>query len=118
MTDPFIDLPAVERAIRECADRLQVGVSESIDRYREYQAAEQAYRQAEAQAFMAHDGPQTEKRMASRLATAELKVVRDRAYAAYKYADESARAVGKELSALQSINGNVRSTYNAGGGFR
>ena len=118
MTGTFIDPPSVERAIRECSDRLQGGVKESVRRYEVYQAAEQAFKQAEAHAYVNHAGPQTEKRMVARLATADLKKERDRAYAAYKYSDELARAVGKELSALQSINGNVRSAYNAGGGLR
>lgn len=106
---------SVEAAIRECANRIANGVKVCSDRYREFLEADHALDVAYARAFMAHDGPQTEKRYAAELATEKERATRDLADAAYRYADRQNRALHAELDAYRSIGASVRQAYSVAG---
>jgi hypothetical protein len=106
---------AVESAIRECANRIANGVKVCSDRYRDYLKADHDLDIAYARAFMAHEGPQTEKRYAAELATEKERQKRDLADAAYRYADRQNRALQAELDAYRSIGASVRSAYAVAG---
>lgn len=106
---------AVEQAIRECANRIANGVKVCSDRYRDFLHADHDLDVAYARAFMAHEGPQTEKRYAAELATEAERAKRDLADAAYRYADRQNRALQAELDAYRSIGASVRSAYAVAG---
>lgn len=105
----------LERAIRRCADRIADGVRVCSDAYAVFLDCDRSYDRAFAQAFMAHDGPQTEKRYAAEVATSEARAARDAADVAYRYADRTAKALESELRALQSVGASVRSMYGVAG---
>ncbi|MER7167256.1 hypothetical protein ABT336_14450 [Micromonospora sp. NPDC000207] len=101
----------IEAAIRSCSDRIANGVRVCSERYDAFLKADTAYDQAFARAYMAHQGPQTEKKYAAELATATERAARDAADVAYRYADRTAKALEMELRAWQSVNASVRSMY-------
>jgi hypothetical protein len=103
----------VENAIRECATRISKGVRVVTGAEREYLAADRVYDRAYAQAFLEYEGPQTEKRYAAEVATADEREARDIAYLAFKHAQRTADAIGDELRSLQSINKSMVSVYGA-----
>lgn len=106
---------SVETAIRECANRIANGVKVCSDRYREFLQADHDLDVAYARAFLAHEGPQTEKRYAAELATESQRSKRDTADAAYRYADRQNRALHAELDAYRSIGASVRQAYSVAG---
>ncbi len=77
--------------------------------------ADLEYDLAFAHAYLAHKGPQTEKKYAAEIATSHLRKARDIAYAASKRADRQARALESRLSGLQTVAKSVNSAYNAAG---
>ncbi|MEU8334857.1 hypothetical protein [Micromonospora tulbaghiae] len=105
----------IEAAIRSCSDRIANGVRVCSERYGAFLAADAAYDQAYARAYMAHAGPSHEKRYAAELATVDERAVRDAADVAYRYADRQAKALELELRAWQSVNASVRSMYSVAG---
>lgn len=105
----------VEAAIRAVADRITNGVKVCSDRYDAFLKADAAYDRAFALAYMAHSGPQTEKKYAAELATFDERTARDAADVAYRYADRQAKALQDELRALQSVGASVRAMYATAG---
>lgn len=106
---------AVENHIRELSNRIAKSASVCNERYKVFLEADRLFDQAYAQAFLAHDGPQTEKRYAADLASIEQREVRDVADAAYRYADRLSKALSAELMAYQSLNKSVLAQYGAAG---
>lgn len=106
---------AVENHIRELSTRIAKSASVCNERYKVFLEADRLFDQAYAQAFLAHDGPQTEKRYAADLASIEQREVRDVADAAYRYADRLSKALSAELMAFQSLNKSVLAQYGAAG---
>lgn len=106
---------AVENHIRELSTRIAKSASVCNERYQVFLEADRLFDQAYAQAFLAHDGPQTEKRYAADLASIEQREVRDVADAAYRYADRLSKALSAELMAFQSLNKSVLAQYGAAG---
>lgn len=106
---------AVENHIRELSNRIAKSASVCNERYQAFLDADRAFDQAYAQAFLAHEGPQTEKRYAADLASMEERAARDVADAAYRYADRLSKALSAELMAYQSLNRSVLAQYNAAG---
>jgi hypothetical protein len=105
----------VERAIEVCYDQIADGVDICDELLEAFLEADAELDRSFAQAFLEHQGPQTEKRYAAEVATAEKRKARDRAYAAFKYAEKKAGALEKKLMGLQSINKSVQSAYSAVG---
>lgn len=105
----------IERAIRNCSDRIAKGVKVCSDTYSAFLAADHEFDQAFAQAYMGHDGPAHEKKFAAELATVAARRKRDEADVAYRYADRLARALENELRAWQSVNASVRAMYSVAG---
>ncbi|RPA65764.1 hypothetical protein EF294_03235 [Gordonia oryzae] len=106
---------SIEAAINHCANRIANSVSVVNDRYKAFLTADRDFDHAFSQAFLDHDGPQTEKKHAAVVATISLREARDVADAAYRYADRKAKALEDELRALQSVNKSMRSAYSAAG---
>lgn len=106
---------AVENHIRELSTRIAKSASVCNERYQVFLEADRLFDQAYAQAFLAHDGPQTEKRYAADLASIEQREARDVADAAYRYADRLSKALSAELMAFQSLNKSVLAQYGAAG---
>lgn len=106
---------SIENAIRDCANRIGLGVTVCSNRYSAYLAADRAYDQAFAQAYMAYDGPSHAKKYAAELDTTEEREARDLADAAYRYADRQAKALESELRAWQSVGASVRQAYGVAG---
>jgi len=105
----------LERQIRDCADRIATGVKVCSDAYAAFLDCDRSYDRAFAQAYMRHDGPQTEKKYAAEIATSEARAARDAADVAYRYADRTAKAVESQLRALQSVGASIRSMYGVAG---
>ena len=106
---------AVENHIRELSNRIAKSASVCNERYKVFLEADRLFDQAYARAFLAHDGPQTEKRYAADLASIEQREARDVADAAYRYADRLSKALSAELMAYQSLNKSVLAQYGAAG---
>lgn len=105
----------IETAIREVANRISDGVKVCADRYTVFLAADRAYEQAFAIAYMTHEGPAHEKKYAAEIATATEREARDVADAAYRYADRLSKALQDELRAYQSVGASVRAMYSVAG---
>lgn len=105
----------IEAAIRSCSDRIANGVKVCSDRYAAFLKADAAYDKAFARAYMAHPGPQTEKRYAAELATQKEREERDAADVAYRYADRQAKALESELRSWQSVGASVRAMFAVAG---
>ena len=105
----------IEERIKRIADRIAKSVEICDERLRARQKAERDYEQVYARAYMAHDGPQTEKRYAAVIASADEKERFDVADAAFRYADRLAKALDSELDAVRSIGVSVRQAYSTAG---
>lgn len=107
----------VEAAMRYCNLRISRGVRVVSDAEKEYRDLDRAYDRAFAQAFLAHEGPQTEKKFAATLATATERDARDVAYLAYKHVERLAESLRDELRTLQSVNKSVIAMYGSSQGY-
>jgi hypothetical protein len=106
---------SIETIIRDVSNEIARGVNIVSTRLAKFRAAEGAYEVAYSTRFMAHDGPQTEKRHAAVLATVELRKRKDEAEVLYKHAATAMSALEKELTAWQTINKTVMAMYGAAG---
>ncbi len=105
----------IETRIRDIAERIAKSAGVCNDRYKAFLSADHAYDVAYAKAFLEHDGPQTEKRYAAEVDTADERRARDVADAAYRYADRLSKALESELRAYQSVGASVRQMYAVAG---
>jgi hypothetical protein len=105
----------IEKAIRNCSDRISNGVKVCSDAYAAFLKADREFDKAFAQAYMDHDGPAHERKFAAEIATEHARRSRDEADVAYRYADRLARALENELRAWQSVNASVRAMYSVAG---
>ncbi len=108
----------IENGIRSCSDRIAASVRECSARYNAFLDADRAFDQAFAHAYLNADGPAHERKYAAELSTAGEREVRDRADAAFKYADRLAKSIELELRAYQSLGASVRTMYGAVGSAR
>ncbi len=107
----------LENRIMDIKDRVHNGVKIYSDKLQAFLDSETEYEHAESQAYLDHDGPQTEKRHAARVAAYELRKVMDRAKTEFRYVEKKLDAYIAELMALQNLNKGVRTMYNAERGF-
>lgn len=101
----------VEAAIRDLANRISRGVGTVSQQYDAFLAAERAYDQAFARAYLTAEGAAHERKYRAELATTAEREARDVADAAFRYADRTAKALENELRAYQSIGASVRAMY-------
>lgn len=106
---------SVENELLSIANEIARGVSIASTTYDTYLQAERAYKRAFAKAFMAHKGPQTEKKYAAELATEQEATDRDVADVAYKFARDTNAALGDKLEAMRSVGVSVRKAYEVAG---
>ncbi len=105
----------IENRIREIAGYIAKGVTICSQAYAEFLEAETTYELAYAHAYMAHTGPQHEKKHAAVIGTARERRAMNQADVAYKYADRTAKALEAELRAMQSVGASVRLAYGVAG---
>lgn len=105
----------IENHIRELSNRIAKSASVCNSRYIEFLDADREFDKAFAHAYLAHDGPQSEKRYAADGATMPERERRDVADAAYRYADRLSKALQSELMAYQSLNKSVLAQFNVAG---
>ena len=115
MSADVLNPVVIENRIRDISNRIANSAKVCNDRYVAFLQADGAYDKAYAAAFLDHKGPQTEKKYAAELATADERTARDVADAAYRYADRLAKALESELRAYQSIGASVRAMYQVAG---
>lgn len=109
----------VEKKILEIVNRIAKSVKVCDEYYRLFLAADLDYDRGFAKAYLDFDGPQTEKKQAAVLATAELRDIRDAADASYRYARDLRQSLDSELEAYRSVGASIREVYrNAGVGER
>ena len=106
---------AVEDRIRELSTRIAKSASVCNQRYVEFLDADREFDKAFAQAYLAHEGPQSEKRYAADEVTMPERERRDVADAAYRYADRLSKALQSELMAFQSLNKSILAQYQVAG---
>ena len=106
---------AVEQHIRELSIRIAKSASVCNERYSAYLTADREFDQAFARAYLAHEGPQAEKRYAAEVETGGEREARDVADAAYRYADRLSKALQSELMAYQSLNKSLVAQYQVAG---
>ena len=116
-SDPALNPEALETAIQEISRRMHKGIKVVSELNEAYKAAKRRHDVAKAQAYVDHDGPQAEKKQVSELAVVDLRAEMDEAKVKLDYAQDLARTLHKELSALQSLNSNVREMYRSERGF-
>lgn len=110
---------SVEKEILETVNAISKGVIVARDAYSDYLEREREYKRAYARAFMAHKGPQTEKKIAANITEEVIAAedARDIADVAYKYAKDMNAALSGKLDAIRSVGASVRQAYaNAGRG--
>ena len=105
----------VEQKILEISNRIAKSAGSCNERYIAFLDADRDYDRAYAKAFLAHQGPQTEKRYAAEDATYTSREARDAADAAYRYADRLSKALQAELMAMQSINRSLVAQFGVAG---
>ena len=115
MSNEPLNPVSIEQAIRECATHIANGVTVVSNAYSAFLAADRAFDQAFARAYIEADGAAHERKYIAELATASEREARDVADAAYRYARDRARALENELMALQSVSKSVRGMYAVAG---
>lgn len=105
----------LEQHILHTSNRIAQSAGECNTRYKAFLEADRLFDRAFAQAYMAHDGPQAEKKYAAEIATTEERERRDVADAAHRYADRLSKALQSELLAFQSLNKSVLAQYQVAG---
>lgn len=110
---------SVEQEILSTVNELAQGIITARDAHQAALEAERNYKREYAKAFMAHKGPQTEKKVAANIVPEVMAAedLRDVTDVAYTYAKETNSMLGKKLDAIRSVGASVRQAYaNAGRG--
>lgn len=117
MSDGVLNPVDLEQQIVDIKNRVHNGVKIFSEKHAAFLKAETEYEHAESQAFLDHDGPQTEKRHAARVSAYEQRKALDLAKVEFRYTEKKIDAYMAELSALQNLNKGVRAMFNAERGF-
>ncbi|QXO14301.1 hypothetical protein SEA_CHASER_62 [Mycobacterium phage Chaser] len=110
---------SVEQEILATVNDISAGIITARDAHEKKLETERAYKRAYARAFMAHKGPQTEKKVAANIVeeVMDAEDERDAWAVAYEYAKDNNRALSSKLDAVRSVGASVRQAYaNAGRG--
>lgn len=105
----------IEKAIRDCANRIAASVQVCADRYSEFMEADREYEWAFHWAADTYEGPAHSKKSHAVLSTKKERERRDVADAAYRYADRLSKAIEIELRAWQSVGASIREAYRVAG---
>lgn len=108
----------VEQSIQKLVQQIAKGVRAVSVAHRAKLTADRLYDHAFAVAYMAHEGPQTEKKYAAEKATQKERIDRDVAEVAYAHANRQMKALEGQLSAFQTMAKSVTSMYGAAGSGR
>ncbi|MBK0296419.1 hypothetical protein IAE22_30600, partial [Bacillus sp. S34] len=93
----------VEQTVSKTVVDIAHGVRVVSERHRAKLTADRLYDHAYAVAYMAHEGPQTEKKYAAEKATQTERIDKDVAEVAYQHALRQMKALEGKLSAFQTI---------------
>jgi len=116
MSDNEVLNPAeIESLIRRFAGEIAQGVKAVSQAHQRFKERTRLYDHAYAVAYMAHVGPQTEKKYAAEKATQVERGEADAAEVAFRHAERQMKALEIQLSAAQTINKSVMSMYGAAG---
>jgi hypothetical protein len=107
----------LEQQILDMKNRCYTGAKILKEKNAEFLDSKTAYEKIKSQAFMDHDGPQTEKRHAATLAAYEARKNLDRAQVEFEYTETLLKVCLADLMALQNLNRGVRTMYNAERGW-
>jgi hypothetical protein len=88
------------------------------ERHRAKLSADRLYDYAYAVAYIAHEGPQTEKKYAAEKVTQQERIGKDVAEVAYPHALRQMKALEGKLSAFQTIAKSVNQMYGTSGSGR
>ncbi|ADL71027.1 hypothetical protein SEQ_HALENA_62 [Mycobacterium phage Halena] len=120
MSDTYEYNPiSVEKEILTTVNEISQGVISAREAHEQKLKTEREYKRAYARAFMAHKGPQTEKKVAANIVpeVMDAEDQRDAWAVAYEYAKDNNRALSAKLDAIRSVGASVRQAYaNAGRG--
>ncbi|AEK07098.1 hypothetical protein JOEDIRT_63 [Mycobacterium phage JoeDirt] len=120
MSDTYEYNPiSVEKEILTTVNEISQGVIAAREAHKQKLKTEREYKRAYARAFMAHKGPQTEKKVAANIVpeVMDAEDQRDAWAVAYEYAKDNNRALSAKLDAIRSVGASVRQAYaNAGRG--
>ncbi|UEM46348.1 hypothetical protein SEA_ENCELADUS_62 [Mycobacterium phage Enceladus] len=120
MSDTYEYNPiSVEKEILTTVNEISQGVIAAREAHEQKLKTEREYKRAYARAFMAHKGPQTEKKVAANIVpeVMDAEDQRDAWAVAYEYAKDNNRALSAKLDAIRSVGASVRQAYaNAGRG--
>lgn len=103
----------VEQTVAKTVVDIAHGVRGVSERHRSKLSADRLYDHAYAVGYMAHEGPQTEKKYAAEKATQQERIAKDVAEVAYQHALRQMRALQGKLSAFQTIAKSVNQMYGA-----
>lgn len=117
MSDGILNAVDLEQQILDVKDTCHKGVKIFSEKFEAFLDAETEYEHGESQAFLDHDGPQTEKRHAARVAAYDLRKAMNRAKVEFRYVEKKLDVFMAELAALQNLNKGVRAMYLAEKGF-
>ena len=117
MTDTPLNPVDLENQIIAVKNTCHKGVQIFTDKHAAFLDAETAYEHARANAFLEWDGPQTEKRHAAELGSAQERKAMNRARVEFEYTKRKLDVYMAELSALQNLNKGVRTAYAAERGY-
>lgn len=103
----------VEKAILDAVNDAATGVVLATRSYETFLNAQRLHKKALSRAFMRHQGPQTEKKVAAELdeEVMQLEIDRDAADVAYKYCKDLNSLLNDKLEALRSVGVSVRQAY-------
>jgi|GEM_PF-973001 len=116
--DEVLSPVQVEQLVRKFANDISRGVRVVSDAQRKYKTATRIYDHAYAVAYMAHTGPQSEKKYAAEKATQQERTEADAAEVAFRHAERQMKALETQLSAAQTIAKSINQMYGAAGSGR
>lgn len=105
----------LEKRIDNLSNEIAKGVRHVSSAEKKKLDTERVYDRAFAAAFLAHPGPQTEKKYAAELATEQERLDRDVAYVAFRHAERQMKALESALSSAQSRLKSVMAMFGAAG---
>lgn len=108
----------VELLVRKFAGDISKSVRTVSEAHYRWKTAARVYEHAFAVAYMAHQGPQTEKKYAAEKATQQERTEADVAEVAFRHAERQMKALETQLSAAQTIAKSVNQMYGASGSGR
>lgn len=107
----------IEAKMQEISRRIHAGVKVVTDAETEAREKRRLYDLAFAQACLDYDGAAYAKKWAAEVKTTGDRAVAETAEIAFRYAERTARALEKELTATQSVGASVRAMYAGEKGF-